>query len=221
MGMLRGMTDEKPAQPHADAPPTLESDSPAPPSKMFGVPLDVFVKGGTTSMAHDRYIAQMEADAEKRRDEADREKALAKKYGIQAGNPNEVAGMFTHEFTDHPEIGKAYVPLMYMTPNGKEVDFYGVGDIIMVQDPKMPDELALLIFCPKCKERGLPASHCIITIRQSNRFWALDRRRSGELFIDPDGQPLHSAGEVVDGERFTCGRCSWAACIDRNRVITR
>lgn len=215
------MTDEKSAAPSTDAKVETTSAGSSSESSIMNLPLDVFVKGGTTTERHDRWIAEQEADAARRRRESDEEKALAKKFGLHAGNPNEVAGMFTHEFTDHPEVGKAYVPLMYMTPNGKEVDFYGVGDIIMVQDPKMPDELALLIFCPKCKERGLPASHCIITIRQSNRYWELDRRRAGELFLDPDGQPLHSAGQVVDGERFTCGRCNWAACIDKNRVITR
>ena len=220
--MLARMTDEKAALPSADAPPTIESDSPASPKKSFmDLPLDVFVKGGTTSAKHDAYMAAMEADSEKRRAEADAEKAVAKQHAFRGANQGEIAGLQSHEFTDHPEIGKAYVPLMYMSPNGKEVDFYGTGDIIMVQDPKIQNELAVILFCPKCRERGLPAAHCIITVRQSNRHWDLDQRTAGELFIDVDGEPQRSAGRIMDSDKFTCARCDWSACIDKNRVITR
>lgn len=221
--MLRAMSEDKASTPSAPAPSTTESDSlPTGDSpKAFGVPLDVFVKGGTTSMRHDRHMAAMSADVKKRQAEADEEKRLAREHNIAKGNMNDIASLTSHEFTDHPEVECAYVPLMYMSPNGKEVDHYGVGDIVMVQDPKMQDELALMIFCPKCRERGLPAWDCIITIRQANRSWHLDRRTAGELFIDPDGQPKHSAGQVVDGEKFHCPRCTWAASIDKNRVITR
>lgn len=221
--MLARMSDDQAPLPSADAPPTIEKDVPAEakPKSVMGLPIDVFVKGGTTTMAHDRMMAAKTADLQRRQAEADEEKRVAREHGIHQGNMDDIAGLMTHEFTDHPEIGKAYVPLMYMSPNGKEVDLYGMGDIIMPQDPKFPDELALLIYCPKCRERGIPAWDCIITIRQSNRSWHLDRRHAGEVFIDPDGQAQHSAGWVCDSERFHCPRCTWAANIDKNRVITR
>lgn len=219
MGMLAPMSDESAPLPSADAPPTIESDVPAP--RPLGLPLDVFVKGGTTTARHDRKMAEMTADLKRRQAEADEDKRTARERGIHHGDVNDIASLQTHEFTDHPEISKAYVPLMYMSPNGKEVDMYGMGDIIMPQDPAFPDELALIIFCPKCRDRGLPAWDCIITIRQSNRSWFLDRRRAGELFVDPDGKPQYSAGLVCDGEKFHCPRCTWAASIDKNRVFTR
>jgi hypothetical protein len=228
--MLRRMSDSK-VLPTADAPPTLESDVPSEssakpladegaPREMFGVPLDVFVKGGTTSARHDRHMQSMQEDARRRRAEADAEKKVARDHSYKLGNRDDVASLFSHEFTDHPEVQKAYVPLAYMSPNGKEVDCYGMADIFMPQDPKTQDELALMLFCPKCVER-LPADQCIITVRQSNRYWELDRRKAGQIFIDPDGMPQHSAGEVMDSEKFHCPRCSWAACIDKNRVFTR
>lgn len=229
--MLRRMTEPK-TLPVADTPPTLESDAPAEESRstaseqakslpsMFGVPLDVFVKDGTTSSRHDRYMESQQAEARQRRADADMERKIARENSHKLGNPDNVASLSTHEFTDHPEVQKAYVPLAYMSKNGKEVDLYGMADIFMPQDPKTKDELALLLFCPKCIQR-FPPDHCIITVRQSNRRWELDRRKAGQLFIDPDGMPQHSAGEVVDSEKFHCPRCSWAACIDRNRVFTR
>ena len=219
------MADDQASLPSTPAPETASEPAPAERSEsksIMSLPLEVFVKGAaTTTMRHDRWVAQMNADVKKRQAEADADKRTAKEHGIGSGNLDDIASLYSHEFTDHPEIAKAYVPLAYMSPNGKEVDMYGMGDIIMVQDPQIPDELALIIFCPRCKEKGLPGWDCIITIRQANRFWALDRRTAGELFVDPDGVPQHSAGMVMDGEKFHCPRCTWAASIDRNRVWTR
>ena len=227
--MLRGMTEPK-TMPAAETPPTLDTDAPAasspvpePPSApapMLGLPLDVFVKDGTTSSKHDQLMAWMQADARRRRAEADEEKKVARDNSYKLGNRDNVASLFSHEFTDHPEVAKAYIPLAYMSPNGKEVDSYGMGDIFMPQDPKTPDELALMLFCPKCVER-FPADQCIITVRQSNRYWELDRRKAGQVFIDPDGIAQQSAGEVMDSEKFHCPRCSWTASIDKNKVFTR
>lgn len=186
--------------------------------KLFGVPMG-FVKGGTTTSGHDRLIASNERDAERRRDESDEEKRIAKEHGLASGDANHMAARGSYEFTDHPEIKKAYVPLQYMERNGREVAFKGTGDIIMPGDPMFPNELALLIFCPKCKETGLPAGQCILTIRQGNRKWHLDTRKGGELFVEEDGTPQRSAGVIMDSERFTCANCSWAARIDNNKVI--
>jgi len=231
--MLPQMAEGEQTLPVADVSPTLDNDAPAEPASstakeplsaersFLDLPLDMFVMGGTHTSGHDRMMQSMEADAEKRRAEYEDQEALARKYGPQAGNPNEVANFYRHQFTEHPEVRKAYVPLFYMGRGGKEVEHEGVGDIIMVNDPAFPEELALLIFCPQCKDRGLPASQCILTIRQSNRRWSLDTRKAGELFVDPDGIAQRSAGEVMDSERFVCARCDWAACIDKNRVIPR
>lgn len=186
--------------------------------KVFGVPLAAFVKGGTTSSAHDRKVAEDEADAEERRDAAAAERRIAREHGIHQGNPADVASMYSSEFTNHSEIMKAFVPLTYMGRGGKEVHFEGVGDIIMPQDPKFADELALLIFCPKCKE-NLPAGQAIITIRQSNRKWHLDTSTAGEMFVF-EGQAFRQAGTVEwDDGPFTCPKCPWKARVDGNRVL--
>ena len=197
----------------ADVPPEelVESEQ-----KLFGVPMDAFVKFGTTTGAHDQWMAQQQAEAEERRRIDDEEKRIARDHGADKGNPFDVAKMHTNTFTDHPEIARAYVPLSYMSRNGKEVEYEGVGDVIMVQDPKFPDELALLLFCPKCKER-LPADRCIITVRQSNRPWGLDTSKAGELCVF-EGWAFRSAGVISDGELFTCPRCPWRARVDKNRV---
>jgi len=221
VGMLAGMTDDNAALPSADSPPTIENDTPAPAAPFMNLPLGMFVKGGTTSSRHDAHMAAMEADSAKRRAESDAEKKIAKAHAYRGGTQGEIATLMSHEFTDHPEIGKAYVPLMYMSASGKEVDYYGTGDILLVQDPKILNELMVILFCPKCRSNGLAAGHCLIQVRQSNRHWELDQRTAGELFIDVDGEPQRSAGVIMDSDKFTCARCNWSACIDKNRVITR
>lgn len=187
--------------------------------KLFGVPVMSFVKGGTTTSRHDNYIAAWEADAKARRSDDDQMREDADQHGIHRGRLGDIATLHSNQFTDHPEVMRAYVPLEYMGRRGRDVEYLGVGDIVMAQDPAFDDELTLIIFCPKCKDRGLPAGHCIIHLRQSNRSWHLDTRKAGELFVW-EGQPLRSAGTVVDGEPFTCARCAWRARIDNNRVWT-
>lgn len=215
------MTDEAapkhvPENPEAGLP----VQAPAPEeveASVFGLPVSMFVKGGTSTSAHDRQVAADEADAERRRAIADAERQAAKDHGIAAGDPDSVSTLYSHEFTEHPEFRKAYVLLHYMGRGGREVEHIGVGDIIMPDSPMFKDELAILLFCPKCKER-LPASQCICTVRQGNRKWELDRRSAGELFVF-EGQSHRSAGKVMDSEKFTCPRCPWSARIDDNRVI--
>jgi hypothetical protein len=189
-------------------------------NKIMGVPLDTFVKYGTSTSAHDKMMAEAEADSKRRRAEADAEKRAAKEHGLAAGNPNSIASQYNHQFTPHNHIGKAYVPLKYVTRSGREVTHEGRADIVQVQDPAFPNELMLLLFCPPCIEKaGLPPAHAIIQIRQSNRRWELDLRGAGELIVDPeDGLAYRSAGTIRDMERFTCPRCSWKARIDDNKV---
>lgn len=192
---------------------------PAKPRPLGGVPLASFVQLGTTTSGHDQLLAAQLADADRRRAEDDAERRLADEHGLHRGNPADVASRYTSTFTEHPEIQKAYVPLRFMGRGGKGVEYEGVGDIIMPQDPAFDDELALLIYCPVCLDRRrLPPAHSIIMVRQSNRRWHLDERGAGEMFVW-EGQAYRSAGTIRDSERFTCPRCPFRARIDDNRVI--
>jgi len=231
-------TDSQSTLPSAEAPPTIEHDVPAQPSTtenaaptfisepkklgdaylIGGSAPEGFVKGGTTSSAHDALMALRKADEEQRRRVDDLEKQKVQQAGLHAGLGDEIASRYSHQFTDHPEIAVGYVPLMFMGANGKEVEHYGTGDIVLPDDPKFEGERMLMLFCPKCIDRGVLPSHCLIHVRQSNRKWYLDERKAGEMFVDCDGQPQRSAGWIMDSERFVCGRCAWAAKIHKNHV---
>lgn len=200
------------------APPSEPSGGDANPERPLPLPMTAFVYGGTHTSRHDNHVAAIEYDAQRRRAEADAERFVADQHGIHRGNPDDVATLYESEMTDHSEIMKAYVPLEYLSKNHREVDYAGVGDIVMPQDPAFDDELMLLIFCPRCKEGGMPAGQAILQIRQSNRHWELDVSPAGEMFVF-EGQALRSAGRVMACEPFTCAQCNWRAKIDDNKVI--
>jgi len=180
---------------------------------------DVFVKfASTTTSAHDDMMSASVEDGDRRRAQADAERATARAKGL-GNDPNEVASQHTNLFTDHPEVEEGKVHLLYISRFGTEVEYEGIGDIVIPDEPAFEGERMLMLFCPRCLER-YPAAHCIIQVRQSNRFWALDEKTTGDPFVF-EGEHYVSAGMIMDSEEFTCGRCSWAAKIDKNRVRPR
>lgn len=206
----------------ADDPPKAPAAEPTPepieaPREIFGLPLAAYVKGGTSTSANDRRIAEVEADAERRRNTADRERALAR-IPIEQGGGKIYGG----PLTDKPEIAQAYVELSYLTPRGEPTGLKCLADVLVGAHPPHPTELTLVLVCPRCKERGVPQGQCQIRIHQCNKHWELDTRTSGELILwEEDGKlkPYRSAGKVMECERFECGYCgNWSARIDKNCV---
>jgi hypothetical protein len=201
-------------QPRPAEPVVLPADRP-----VFGLPQAMFVKGGTPTMAHERQVAELEADAEHRRDMQARERQIAS-VPIEEGGGK----IFTNHMAASPdEAGGAqlYVLLKYMTAHGEDKRQNGdqlecLADVVVGADPGGPAKLSLILVCPQCKERGMPQGQAQLRIHQSNRHWELDARKRGEPFLF-EGNVYPSAGEVTS-ERFTCV-CGWAARIDKNRVI--
>jgi hypothetical protein len=186
--------------------------------KIFGVPLATFVKGGTTTTAHDQREAREWHEAEQRRDLQDAEMRVARKPIDQGGGE-----MFTSKFLNQEEAQapEAHVLLDFVNRRGEPLYEQGVplqclADITVATEPAFDGELVLLIMCPKCMERT-KAQNTILQLRQANRMWHLDQKGAGELFVF-EGEPYYSAGTVMDSERFTCAQCSWAARIDKNKI---
>jgi len=201
-------------------PPAPTLPAPAPPEEpateptIMGVPMATFVRGGgTTTMAHDRHIHEVEVDAEARRDEQDRMRQVA-------GVPVEQGGgkLWSQQSGSPKETPK--VLLTYLTPGGEPWIVSGeqvqcLADVIVGQDIT---DLVLQIVCPRCKGRGVPQGQCQLTLRQSNRKWHLDSKDAGKVLIF-DGEGYLSAGTVMESERFRCPDCGWAARIDKNKVL--
>jgi len=213
---------------------------PAPPSSpppaeegrklLFGLPVDMFEKGGTHTSGHDRTVAAAEADPEKRRDVHDVEKRLARIPVEQGGGK-----IFENRFNpgSHGAQVSPMVLLKYLTPGGEERYENGdqlqcLADIKVGIDPLLPGELTLILVCPKCQESE-PQGQNQIQIRQTNKKWELDTTTAGEPFEwvewtrAADGWKksifvFPSAGVVRETEPFSCPKCGWRARIEKNRV---
>lgn len=191
--------------------------------KLFGVPMDVFVRGGSSTFANDKRVAEMKADAERRRAIADKERALARRPTDQGG-----AMLFNNQLTNNASAEQAYVELQFLNKRGEPWYEFGepvrcLADVVMIS----PTELALIIACPSCKARGLPLDQCQLKIRQSNKSWELDTSKAGELILwfeghNPDGskivKPYRSAGVIRESEKFRCD-CGWSARISMNKIV--
>lgn len=181
--------------------------------KLILSPAEVFVKGGTTSSAHDKELAKYKAEVEERRRQADMDRA-------SASLPTEEGGaiMHTNKLTDSPDVEQGYVLLEYVTATGKPQyhngdQFQCLADVIMISEK----ELALILVCPQCMSKGLPMDLCQIKVNQSHRPWFLDTKKAGSM-IEFDGKVYRSAGEVMDSDRIACMQCNWSVKIDKNKV---
>lgn len=188
------------------------------PKELFGLPVSMFVKGGTTSSGHDRMVAELEQDAERRRNEADQEKKLSS-VPIEHGG----ARLRTHKFSEHGDVGSGFILLRYMTPGG-EIRYENGDELQCLADVHVlgPEELCLTLVCPSCKAGGpgrppRPQGQSQIRIRQSNKSFDFDVTKAGELILF-EGKPYRSAGVVRESERFSCPDCGWSARIIDNRV---
>jgi len=178
-----------------------------------GLPMAMFIRGGgTPTMAHERAIAEAEADAEKRRDEALEERKLSRAPVEHGGGK-----IFENRSLD-PGASEAYVLLDLVNSKGDPIIDHGVA-VQCLADVRVlsADELALVVVCPRCVSRRIPQGQCQIQIRQKNRSWHLDTRQAGKpIFFD--GKMFQSAGTVMDSERFGCSACGWTARIDNNKL---
>ncbi len=174
-----------------------------------------FVRGGTHTSGHDKMVAEAEADAERRRDEATAERKLARIPIDQGG-----AKLYENKSISFGQGGAdvGHVLLKYMTAKGERMYDHGepvecLADIRVVEG----SELALILVCPRCLYSGVPQGQCQIQVRQKNRSWHLDSRTAGNPIVF-EGRMVTSCGIVMESERFACMQCGWSAKIDKNNV---
>ena len=179
-----------------------------------------FVKGGTPTSRSEQMFEQRFRDAERRRD---LDAAERRKIAVIRANPMIGAGgVFTSQLTSHPEIPKAYVPLIYVDRKGEPIVIGGEpvtcqADIIVGMYDR-PNELALVLVCPRCMQLGQKHEQdCQITIRQSNRWFEFRPAMGPQTFMH-QGKMYRSAGMIIGSEAFRCPDCDWRAIIDHNRV---
>jgi hypothetical protein len=178
-----------------------------------------FVKGGTGTTASENLYEQRYQEAEQRRDQAERDRAM----GQAPASPDQASGLMTNQFTAHPEIPKAFILLKYVDRFGQEIVINGepvacCADLIVGLDPLMPTELSIVLVCPRCQQQSHKHQQDNqLVVRQSNKNFEFVAGKGPRDFVF-QGQRFKSAGMITQSEPFSCDHCGWRARIDNNRV---
>jgi len=181
---------------------------------------EFYIKGGGTATSQSEALYERRfQDGEQRRDQAARDQAKVDR----PPTPDQASGVLTNQFTRHPEIPKAFLLLKYVDKYGQDVIINGevvacCADLIVGMNPLNPEELALMIVCPRCQQRSHKHQQDNqILIRQSNKYFEFKSGMGPSTFIF-QGKRFKSAGMITQSERFSCHDCGWTARIDNNRV---
>lgn len=209
-------TEARPEQPTHPDTPAAKSLPPEPAEPKYRI-LTAWVQGGTTTSAHDKAMQKFHADAEARRRQHDAEHALASRP-IERGGAQMHSANFTAP-TD-PRILLRYIN------SKKETELE-----ILCELPRddMTGKRMLIICCPECVKRGVPAELSQFTVREEQRKWHVDERTAGKMlsYVDTDyhsgrkyKQIYMSAGVVMDSEIFRCPHhnCGVRYQIDNNML---
>jgi len=205
---------------------TIEKKAPVKKSTGFS-----FMKNGSTSGKHDKWMAKKLADAKKRRAEEDKKFDLARKDPKHARIKQDKMG----GIKNHP-----VAVLGIKHPKDHEIMDWMVCEIT---DNKIKSEngggvdLMLMMQCPRCiKTYHRPPEETIMHIRQSNRMWHLDQRTkaeralhpimktcAGEIWVNPEtkDEVYVVAGMVTTDDWCHCPICDWTFKIDDSVIHTR
>jgi hypothetical protein len=209
------MSDKPPSEADTDpAPaPTPAPTEPAP--TLMGLPLAVFVKGGTTTEAWDRAKKRQYAQSDELRAAQDRRYDAIEE---SKGKPNVAAGMLSRELLGrgNPKIVIEYVY------GDSALNRDCLGELCMAQKVDNPDEseMVLLLVCPYCLHRTGRMEDSQVVIRESHRaFWLDDSKK--RIWVNPvDGSVHPLAGNITLRDRVQCGAlgCTWAFRIDDSKL---
>jgi hypothetical protein len=185
-------------------------------STLGASPLQIIVKGGTTSGAYDKERAKQRHAAEAGRAHQDKQHAAA-----AVGNRMTERG-FVSAHIDSLNLLDSGSPrvVFYYLRRDKSVMQECVGEIVVLPDG---DELFTLV-CPKCLERGESHGSAQVMVKKSHRKWELDTKKAGEIVFltDPFGRPfqVRICGTIECDEPLRCSNvgCAWAVKIDKGNV---
>jgi hypothetical protein len=192
----------------------MAEDAPSPPKTPLELPMGMWVRGGTTSSKHDAEVAAGRADAERRRQIEDNRQRLVMQ------NPNE-ARLRSIELTDHNRDPAIVLLLEKPEDLASEQTCELTHNPLAVPLRGEPFELVLQVVCPACvyRHKRLMAE-AQLQIRQSNRYFELDKAKMGEVQITRTGVPIILAGTITTHERITCSYlgCRFQFMIDKSII---
>jgi hypothetical protein len=197
-------------------------------SKRPELPQMSFVKGGTTTAAHDRMKAQQFAEAERRRNE----QASTRRAAQTGILPEHLQGQDLRP--DAPGVGRmtslqlggrdhASVVLEVKHPKDNKVLDWQTCELTVQPKADGLPELMLLVVCMRCITRGVKMGDAQIKMVQSNRMFWLDERRAGDLWVNPNdpNEVVTLAGTITTHDWCHCPQCDWTFRIDNSVLYTR
>jgi hypothetical protein len=199
----------------------------AKPKTELEVPRNVWVRGGTTSGAHDRQVQKQVYDDEQRRKQQEAT-MRAQQTGVlpehlrdrelQGDAPGTARMSSMRLGGTH---GHASIVLGLKHPKDGEILDWIICELIV-----QPNELILNMACPRCAASGEAdrVRDQNIKVHQTNRMFWLDTKRQGEIWVNPKDANEHYilAGTVTSKDWMTCPNrgCGWRFRIDDSVVYT-
>jgi hypothetical protein len=180
--------------------------------------LQIIVKGGTTSSAHDKERAKQKAMTELGREHQDKQQRAA---DLGAGMTKE--GFVASRLTSLKMMdGGSPRLVLYYLNRDKSIRQECIAELVQTPD----GDMMFTMVCPKCLERGEPHGSSQVMVRKSHRRWELDVARAGEVV--PVYDPFHKqmmgiriCGVIEAGDeilRCTNLGCAWAVKISKSNV---
>lgn len=174
-----------------------------------------FVVDGTPTAASEELHEARWQESERRRDQAAMDKKVSSVPIAQGGGK-----LFTNRLTSNPDVPEAYTLLTYVNRKGAPIDLGQCLAMVKMEDWSNPNDLSVFIYCPRCIQRR-HFDQCLITVKQSNKFWHATPPNPGEMIEFDDGYGMQfyvSAGTIVESETFNCGYCSWRGVFDKGTI---
>jgi hypothetical protein len=152
----------------------------------------IIVKGGSTPASYDKEIHELEADAEKRRDEQDEARKLCSKPVEEGG------GQLYNKWFGHPKDDPKV--LIKMVNSKGETEYEMLCELVVEE---LATSMSLIFVCPDCVERGIPQGQAQVRVNDKHRKFFLDDRTKGQPIMF-DGEVYVSAGLITDSETLRC-----------------
>lgn len=181
----------------------------------MGMPLDVFVRGGTTTTAWDLEKQRQYAQSDELRAAQDRRYQAIEDA---KGKPNIAAGMLSRQLLGR---GNPLTVIEYVYGDSA-LNQECLAEIAVAAKVDNPDEseMVLLLVCPYCLRRTGRMDDSQVVIRESHRKFWLDTKKARLWRNHVDGSVHPLAGNITLADRVKCTAlgCTWRFRIDDGKL---
>lgn len=215
------MSDEQAPAPDPAPAPVAEAE-PAGEGRIAGLPIDAWVRGGTTTQKWDEEQKQLDAQSDYLRDHQDKQYQAVADAETHGGA---IAGMFSQQLL-HRGNPKVVIEYCY---RDSALNRDCLAELYTLPSESNPGEivLGLVIVCPRCLQRTGRQDKSQLNIRTDIREFYLrsstdpDYPEDKRIWVNPmDGQPHQIAGTITTRDAIKCPAlgCTWKFRIDDSKL---